>query len=258
MNRRFVCLIFLSLLSSGFSAAPAEEPPRDMQLFLLIGQSNMAGRGVVEPEDQVTNPHIFMQTKDRKWVPARDPVHFDKPEVDGVGPSMEFARTLLKKDPSITIGLIPCAYGGTSMRQWKPEGNSHYKWAVSRAKEALKNGALRGILWHQGESDTSDKDTAAYAERFSTMIAQLRKDLSTDVPVVIGELGHFRPYSEKFNAGLPNVAAGVPVCGYVTSEGLTDNGDTTHFDAHSQRILGRRYADVFLNLESRKLIGQNK
>lgn len=250
-NKPVLCLF--TLLLSAASLSFGQEAPKDMEIFLLIGQSNMSGRGKVEPEDQVTNPHIFMMTKEKKWALAKDPVHFDKPAVNGVGPCMQFGRTLLKTEPSITIGFIPSAHGGSTMRDWMPRDKSFYSWAVGRVKLAMKNGKLRGILWHQGESDTADKDTAAYAKRFSTMIAQLRKDLSAeDVPVVIGELGHFRPYSENFNAGLPQVVASVPLCAYVTTEDLTDIGDTTHFDARSQRILGERYAAAFLKLEAEK------
>lgn len=79
-----------------------------MKLFLLIGQSNMSGRGNVEVQDKVENPRISMLTKDLKWVPAKDPLHFDKP-IAGVGPGSEFARGILKANPDATIGLIPSA-----------------------------------------------------------------------------------------------------------------------------------------------------
>lgn len=74
------CLFVLFASKSVFG----ETAPDHMRLFLLIGQSNMAGRGKMEPQDEVTNPRIYMLTKDGKWVLAKDPVHFDKP-VAGVG-----------------------------------------------------------------------------------------------------------------------------------------------------------------------------
>ncbi|MEI7929044.1 MAG: sialate O-acetylesterase [Verrucomicrobiales bacterium] len=142
-----------------------------MKLFLLIGQSNMAGRGKVEPQDQVVNPKIFMLTKDLTWVPAKDPLHFDKPAA-GVGLGSQFAREISKADPNASIGLIPCAVGGTSLDQWKA-GGALYNEAVKRSKEAMKNGKLAGILWHQGEADSAPDKVATYADRFSVMIGQI-------------------------------------------------------------------------------------
>jgi hypothetical protein len=221
--------------------------PDHMQLFLLIGQSNMAGRGKVEPQDEVANPQIYMLTKDRQWVLAKDPVHFDKP-VAGVGPGLEFARQIVASNPRTIVGLIPCAMGGSSLDQWKPGGNL-YNEAVARTRAAMKNGTLTGILWHQGESDSSHGKVVTYGERFAAMIGQLRKDLSAEnAPVIVGELGRFRAASAEFNAALPEVVRRVPRCACVTSEGLSDRGDHLHFDSASQRILGRRYAAAFLKL----------
>ncbi len=212
-------LLLLSLLTTSFTTAFTQNVPADMQLFLLVGQSNMAGRGMVEPEDEVEDPHIFMQTKEKQWVPARDPMHFDKPKVAGVGPGLSFARTLLKTDPNINIGMIPAARGGSNIREWKARNDGFYAWAMQRAKKAGENGTLRGILWHQGEADCTDENTAAYAGRFSAMIQQMRTDLGNEnLPVVIGELGYFNPTHEKFNANLPAVAASVPHCALVSAE----------------------------------------
>lgn len=245
MTRRLFTTLLASLLAA--TSAFAEPAPKDMKLFLLIGQSNMAGRGKVEPQDQAVNPKIFMLTKDLKWVPAKDPLHFDKP-VAGVGPGSQFAREISKADPTATIGLIPCAVGGTSLDQWKDDG-ALYKDAVKRAKEAMKHGKLAGILWHQGEADSAPDKVTSYADRFSAMIGSLRKDLQADrVPVLVGELGRFRPASKAFNDNLPAVVAKVPLCGLVKSDDLMDKGDKLHFDAASARTFGERYAAGYLKL----------
>lgn len=237
--------IILTLLTA--SCLMADPVPGPMKLFLLIGQSNMAGRGKVEPQDQMVNSKIFMLTKDLKWEPAKDPLHFDKP-IAGVGPGSEFAREILKQDPKSSIGLIPCAVGGTSLDEWKA-GGALYNAALLRTKEAMKQGKFAGILWHQGEADSAPEKVATYADRFATMITQLRKDLGDDkLPVVLGELGRFRTESKAFNDNLPSVMAKVPLCGFVNSEGLTDKGDKLHFDAASARKLGARYAAAFLKL----------
>ncbi len=229
-------------------AAPTVKPPDDMQLFLLIGQSNMAGRGYPEAQDKTTDPGIFMMNKEMQWTLAKDPIHFDK-SVAGVGPSHQFARTLKKEEPNANIGLIPAAMGGSSLDQWKV-GGKLYTNAVERAKEAMKHGKLKGILWHQGESDGKPDKIASYPQRFSTMIAQLRVDLDApDVPVVIGELVYTRDASAAFNKTIPTIAAAVPNSGWVSAEGLTDRGDKLHFSAASARTLGERYAKKYLELE---------
>ena len=241
--------LFLSFLSGLLvvTSAFADPAPAQMKLFLLIGQSNMAGRGKVEPQDQVVNPHIFMLTKDLKWVPAKDPLHFDKPGAAGVGPGSEFARGILKADPSATIGLIPCAFGGTSLDQWKP-GGALYNAAVTRTKEVMKQGKLAGILWHQGESDSGDPaKVASYADRFSAMIGQLRKDLQAEqVPLVLGELIHGYKTNDSMNVALAATAKKVPLCGLVGSEGLGKKA--LHFDAADARKFGQRYAVEYLKL----------
>jgi hypothetical protein len=236
------CLLVATVRSS------AQTAPDHLTLFLLIGQSNMAGRGPVGPEDQVTNPRIFMLTKDRTWTLAKDPLHYDRPTA-GVGLASEFARVLAKADPSLTIGLIPCAVGATSLDQWKA-GGPLYNDAVARAREAMKRGTLAGILWHQGENDSAPDKVATYAGRFAAMIAQLRQDLGAEkVPVIVGELGRFRAASAAFNAALPDVARRVPLCAEATAEGLTDKGDHLHFDTPSLHVFGARYAEAYLKLQ---------
>lgn len=86
--------LFILGVVSGFSQAV----PKHMELFLLIGQSNMVGRGAVEHQDQVSLAQIIMLTKENEWVLAKDPVHFDKTEIAGVGLCSEFARTLIQSD----------------------------------------------------------------------------------------------------------------------------------------------------------------
>jgi len=248
VSRRRILLICLLLAVTG---ASAQNAPDHMSLFLLIGQSNMAGRGVVGPNDRLTNPRIFMLTKGLEWTLARDPVHFDKP-IAGVGLSSEFARTLAGSDPTIVIGLVPCAVGGTSLDQWKPDGLL-YNDAVARAREAMKRGTLSGILWHQGESDAAHDKVVTYGDRFVSMIARLRSDLGAEnVPLVIGEIGRFEPRHAEFNAIIPGLAARVPLCAYASSEGLRDKGDHLHFDTASLYLLGRRYAAAYAVLEVRK------
>jgi hypothetical protein len=241
MKTLLITLLALSCLNTF-----AEPAPTPMKLFLLIGQSNMAGRGKVEPQDQVENPKILMLTKDLKWLPAKDPLHFDKPSA-GVGLGSEFARAVWQTDTNATIGLIPCAVGGTSLDQWKA-GGPLYDTAVARTKEAMKQGKLAGILWHQGESDSTNPiNVASYADRLSVMVAQLRKDLQADkVPVVLGELIHAHKSNDSINVALVAAAKKVPLCALVSSEGLGNKA--LHFNAADLRTFGKRYAAEYLKL----------
>jgi hypothetical protein len=189
MKRRFL-LRSVALLALTAGVLLAQTPvPENLQLFLLAGQSNMAGRGAVEETDRVPIPGVYTLNKELAWVPAVDPLHFDRPERIGVGIGRSFARTLLDAYPNTTIGLIPAAMGGSSLAQWSPDGEL-FADAVRRAKAAQKSGVLRGILWHQGESDSQKEgDAQSYRERWTAMITALREQLGTpDAPVVVGQL----------------------------------------------------------------------
>ena len=102
------------------SPARATSSPSGMQLFLLAGQSNMAGRGKVEAQDSVASPRVLKLDSTMHWVPAVDPLHWDKPAIVGVGPGRSFARALAARDPTLTIGLIPAAVGGSPISSWEP------------------------------------------------------------------------------------------------------------------------------------------
>ncbi|MDD4019126.1 MAG: sialate O-acetylesterase, partial [Kiritimatiellae bacterium] len=184
--------------------------------------------------------------KTNAWVPAKDPVHFDKPKVAGVGLCSAFARCVAAKEPEATIGLVPCAFGGTTLDQWKP-GGALYTNAVARTRAALKNGTLKGILWHQGEGDCDAAKIATYPARFAALIAQLRSDLGANgVPVLVGELGaSYKASYAPFNAMLPQVTNAVPRCALVSSAGLGSKPDKVHFSADALRDFGKRYFEVY-------------
>jgi len=229
------------LAASLLAGAGLLSAQQNMDLFLLIGQSNMAGRGVVEEQDRVPIAGVYALNKEDKWVPAVDPLHWDKP-IAGVGLGRSFARAV---KGNADVGLIPAAFGGTSLEQWQPGGDL-YKEAVRRARVAMKSGRLRGILWHQGESDSGQERLArSYAARWTVMMTALRKDLDArDVPVMVGALGPFlerekHPFADEVNRQLGTVAL------FVSADGLHDKGDKLHFDAAGQRELGVRFAQAY-------------
>jgi hypothetical protein len=241
-----------ALVAAGPASAGESEPAAPLDLFLLVGQSNMSGRGKVEAQDRVTDPRIWMLTKAEAWVAAVDPLHFDKPKVAGVGPGHSFALAVAAAKSDVNIGLVPCAVGGTSIEQWK-KGGKLYTDAIRRAKVAMQHGTFKAILWHQGEGDTGSAKPKAYPAQLKQLIADFRKDLELpDLPFIVGELGRFHQKisagTDGFNAQLEAFAATEPRCACVSSESLTSIGDNTHFDAASQREFGRRYAAAYLKI----------
>jgi hypothetical protein len=229
-----------------------------LHLYLFMGQSNMAGRGKIGPEDKTPHPRVLFFTLEDKWEPAVEPVTRDKPALLGVGPGLAFGKAMAGNDPGVTIGLVPCAVGGTPLKRWQ-RGGDLYSNAVHRARLAMRDGTLKGILWHQGESDSGTATNAnTYGDRLAKMIQDIRADLgSPDVPFVVGQIGEFlydrglghAPYPRVVNAALAALPGKVPATACVPSKDLKHKGDQLHFDAASQRELGRRYAAEMIRLQ---------
>jgi hypothetical protein len=247
----------LAILLVLFWALPlrAAAPDPAFHLYLLIGQSNMAGRGKLEEMDKQPHARLLHFTKENKWAPAVDPIHFDKP-IAGVGLGRTFGLEMLKgrSDATLRIGLIPCAVGGTPISRWQ-KGADLYEAALRRARAAMKEGVIQGVLWHQGESDSGKAETAqAYAKNLDAMIAALRKDLDQPtLPVIVGQLGEF--YREGANVtavndALQTLPKRVPHAAFIPSRGLGHKGDQVHFDAPAYREFGRRYAAAMLQLQA--------
>lgn len=236
-------------------------PEREkFHLYLLVGQSNMAGRGKVTPQDKQPHSRVLMLNKQREWVPAVDPLHFDKPGIVGVGLGKTFGIEMAQEDPDAVIGLIPCAVGGSPISSWQPgefyKPTKSHPWddAIARAKVALKDGTLKGILWHQGESDSKDGLAEVYEDKLHDLIQRLRQELDADdVPFIAGQMGQFeeRPWSDakrQVDAAHQSLPQKVKKTAFVSSNGLQHKGDEVHFDADSYRELGRRYAEAYRRL----------
>lgn len=263
MRRVVLMLSGIAMLAATSLAQPAAVPAATpMQLFLLVGQSNMAGRGKVEPQDTVPIPRVLMLDRQQAWVPAVDPMHFDKP-VAGVGLGRSFAARIADAQPGVTIGLIPAAVGGSPIDAWQPgvfyEPTKSHPWddALARARVALKSGTLRAILWHQGESDATPELAPGYEAKLHDLIARFRAALDApDVPFIVGQLGQYpdvpwdapRRVVDAAHRALPDK---VRRTAFVSSDGLVHGGDKVHFDTPSLRELGRRYAEAYLSITAR-------
>lgn len=253
-------LISTLFLGISFNTYAQKNADKAMDLYLLIGQSNMAGRGAIDEQSKSVSETIFMLDKNNNWVVAKDPLHFDKPYA-GVGPGLSFAHAMLEGKKNTQIGLIPCAWGGSPIKVWSPGAkyfeNFPYDEAIARAKIAMQKGQLKGILWHQGESDNDASKAEVYLGKLKVLIANLRRDLNMpNLPFVAGEIGRFNKedYINKIVNTLPDEVENTAV---VSSEGLTDKGDQLHFDSSSARELGKRYAEVMKKLQG-KITGENK
>lgn len=258
-----VLLALLSLCVGASAAEPVKLPAKGkLHLYLLIGQSNMAGRGVVEEQDKTPPPRVLKFTKENTWAPATPPLHFDKPTIAGVGLGSSFGRAMAEANPDATIGLIPCAVGGTPLSRWS-KGGDLYAQALERAKLALKDGTLKGILWHQGEADSGNERLATtYGERLAQMVKGLRADLGVgDVPFVAGKLGEFLKREDKdgkpslwpkVNEQIGAISQSVPNAAAVESAGLKPKNDVVHFDTPSLREFGQRYAEAMKKLQAGK------
>lgn len=254
-------LVAIGLLLTSFSKpdqpSKPDKPDPHFHLYLLVGQSNMAGRGVITDEYRdISQPNVLMLDKEGKWVTASHPLHFDKPARAGVGPGLAFGLEMAKANPGVRIGLIPCAVGGTAIEYWEPGAVDHvtkthpYDDAVSRLRIAMKSGVIKGIIWHQGEGNSKPGRYEDYFKKLEMLIGRLRKVAGNKkLPFVAGELGRYRDNYQLINDQLRQLPGEVKNTAVASSEGLVHKGDKTHFDAASATELGKRFAAQMILLQ---------
>lgn len=236
-------LIAMAFAVAGLPAVGLAQ--KNLDIFLLIGQSNMAGRGTMIASDSTTDIAGAWLLKDTAgWEPARNPLNrYSSAErlgpLNAVGPGFGFAREIHRLSPSTSLGLVVNAKGGSALKEWT-KGTRYYSESLARLRYAMRSGTLKGILWHQGEAD---KDDSAYVTRLSAFIDSLRKDLGRpDLPFIAGQLGPWGTKYAGFNARIPSLATRVKSAAVVRTDSLVHKGDSTHFDRDSQIKLGGRYA----------------
>lgn len=235
--------------------------------ILMLGQSNMAGRGFINEVAPIYNERIQM-LRNGRWQMMTEPINYDRP-VSGVSLAGSFADAWCCKNQDDIIGLIPCAEGGSSIDEWAID-KVLFRHAINEAKFAMQSSELVGVLWHQGESDSHNGNYRVYYEKLLLIIEALRKELNApNIPVIIGGLPDFLG-KEGFgkscteytliNQELEKFAIEQDNCYFVTAEGLTSNPDGIHINAISQRKFGLRYFEAFSNKKHvlKPLINENE
>jgi len=225
-----------------------------MYSFLMIGQSNMAGRGYVQEVVPIENPRIHV-LRNARWVEMFVPINPDRC-FSGISLAESFADDFVK-NYNTDVGLIPCADGGTCLDQWMP-GELLFDNALNQARLAMRTSTIAGVLWHQGESDIRDERYLHYYTKCAHIFEALRKELSfsDNVPFLVGGLGDFLKEHKgktdfgkyfKVNEALKKMADQYDYISYVSAEGLTGNPfpDDVHFNAQSLRTFGHRYFEEF-------------
>lgn len=270
---------------AGSSTLTGAEVNPNFHCYLLFGQSNMAGGGATSDNKTLdcdtsarikvlafsdcsgsgSNCTLPLQRTHDKWYTSFPPLHSCS---EGISPGDNFARTMLDSVSSdISIGLIPCALSGQSIDVFKKGGSGYniptwaqpaigngspYSWMLERCRLAQQTGVIKGILFHQGESDNG---SPTWIPRLTAILDNLKKDLDLDsrTPVIVGELRQDNvsplPCCSGHNKLVDSLAKIYPNCAVASSKDLAGNGkDQWHFTAAGMRELGKRYARALLSI----------
>ncbi len=272
MKRIVFTLIGLLCLS-----ATTFSQDRKFYIFLCFGQSNMEGNAKIEAQDSIVDSRFrVMEAVDcpnlgrekGKWYTAVPPLCRCR---TGLTPADYFGRTLIENLPKdVRVGVINVAVGGCKIElfdkdhyqsyvstapQWmigminEYDGNP-YQRLVEMAKLAQKDGVIKGILLHQGESNTGD---SAWPQKVKLVYDNLLHDLNlkpNSVPLLAGETvnadqGGACASMNQIIATLPQT---IPNAYVISSAGCPQKGDNLHFTAAGYRELGRRYGVKMLSL----------
>ena len=270
-------IIFTILTCLGVTADTFAQDP-NFYIFLCFGQSNMEGAARIEPQDLegvslrfLLMPAVDDPARNRKmgeWCQALPPLC--RPNT-GLTPVDYFGRTLTENLPeNIRVGVIHVAIGGIRIEGFMPEGmeefvktapgwmtgmlqaydNNPYKRLVTLAKKAQKDGVIKGILMHQGESNTGDPE---WANKVQNVYDHLLGDLQLkpeEVPLLAGEVVQANGEGQciAMNKQIDELPKTLHTSQVISSTGCSNGPDKLHFDAAGYRELGRRYGEKMLEL----------
>lgn len=257
--RKTVVLILaaISFLSCVRNVDREEKAPEvEYDLFLLLGQSNMVGYAPLEEGDLDEIRGVFLLDADGKIIPASSPINrfstirFMGDTFYGLGPA--FARKL-RFETGRYILLMSNARGGSAIAEWQKDcAYNFYAEALRRTEQALAipGVRLKGIIWHQGESDCTRQDFEEYYyEKLGQMVEDFRRDLDDPtLPIVIGETYYGASYAEMMNPVIDKVSDYLEYSSFASAEGCGTLGDNIHFSHQGYDIIGERYAEEMLKL----------
>ena len=259
MLRSIYLLSFLLLQSLfAFAGNVKENVPSSFDLYVCIGQSNMAGRATLTPEVMDTLQNVYLLNDKGNFEPAVNPLNRYSTvrkdlSMQRLGPAYGFAKEMARQTKR-PVGLVVNACGGSSINSWlKGSKDGYYEEALSRVRIAMKQGGvLKAILWHQGEADCSNPE--AYKQKLISLVKDLREDLGMpNLPVVVGQISQWNWTKREagtvpFNQMIKKVSSFIPYSDWVSSKGLgwyKDEKDP-HFNTEAQLLLGKRYAKKIL------------
>lgn len=247
-------------------------------IFLCFGQSNMEGNAKIQPQDTVGVDPRFqvleavdcpdLQRTKGNWYTAVPPLSRCK---TGLTPADYFGRTLVANLPKdVRVGVINVAVGGCKIELFDKDNYQSYvttapKWMigminaydgnpygrlVEMAKIAQKSGIIKGILLHQGESNTGD---TTWPEKVKYVYNNLLKDLhlkAKKVPLLSGEMVSAAQGGKcaSMNAIIATLPKTISTAHVISSADCPAIPDGLHFSAEGYRMLGKRYAEEMLKL----------
>jgi len=231
-------------------------PKKDnLWVFILAGQSNMSGRGLVEPQDTIPSKRILTINKNDEIIVAKEPVHFYEPTVKGLDCGLSFSKTMIQHLPdSISILLIPTAIGGSKISEWLNDSIHRNISLLTNFKEKVelgkKYGQVKGILWHQGESDAHPVNIPLHSKRLCDLFEKFREVVGNkNLPVLIGELGSYSKSNGnwiKINKQINSYVRTDKNSLVIKTADLSDRGDKVHFNSEGQRTMGKRFAKRYI------------
>lgn len=257
MKELKICILFLLLfLMPQFASAQIDlfekdiipkQTPENLNIYLVIGQSNMAGRATIRNEDNhiIEHAYLFTGSETTPWVGATNPLNRystvrKKMSMQRLSPAFAFARSIVAEETGNEMGLVMNAKGGTKIAQWLP-GTELYLSAIKQTHDAMKHGVLKGVIWHQGEGDCDPIRVNMYLGRLEILINAIREEFDNPtLPFVAGQLFE-NEKRHAFNQMILQLPDFIKNTGVVISDG-TGASDGTHFDSKSALILGDRYA----------------
>lgn len=273
-NAKFYFLATLVMLLGSVVSVCAEPDP-NFHIYLCFGQSNMEGQGNIESQDKSVDSRFQVlcsydncgSRKKGGWYDATPPLSCCSGA--HLGPVDYFGRTLVKKLPEhIKVGVSVVAVAGCDIQLFEKEnyknyraesymqgtiqsyGGNPYGRLVEMGKEAQKVGVIKGILLHQGETNTGQNN---WPSRVKAVYNDLIKDLglnADEVPLLVGEVVRTDQGGQcgSMNNIIANVPSTIPNSYVISAQGLGHKGDNLHFSSASYRTLGERYAEQMLKV----------